>query len=310
MDTPFVQDTRLTAIAVGYKNEEFIADKVMPRVDVPTEEFRWTEFNSDEMFDVPDTMVGRKGVPNDVEFTATEKNDSTEDHGLSNTVPKSDIDKAAKHPSFDPLGRAVLGTSQLISLAREKRVADIVGNQNNFNHSLALTGASKFSDHTSDQFEIIGEALEAPRVRPNTFVMGHTEWWHLRRNVNILKAIGRNVDMAAGMATRQEIADLFELSGGIIVGQSRYNVAARGQNADITRLWGGISSLLYIRPAAQLQEDITFGLTASYLGPVAYQEDKGPGEVGLRGGKKIVVGDSTKEVIISKEAGYCFTGAV
>ena len=310
MATPFVQDTRLTAIAVGFKNEAFIADQIAPRIVVPTEEFRWTEYNSDEAFSIPNTLVGRKGVPNEVEFTAKEHNDAVVDYGLSAPVPQSDILKAQNHPAFDPEGRATMKTRELVALDREKRVADFVGTPGNYNHSQALTAGSKFTDYDSDQFEISGTALETPRVRPNTMVLGHTEWFHLRRNQNILKAIGRNVDMATGMATRAEVAELFELTGGIIVGESRYNTANRGQSPTITRLWGGVSGLLYIKPAAQLEEDITFMLTASYLGPVSYRKQLEPGEMGLRGGVKITVGDSMKEVQISKEAGFLFTGAV
>jgi hypothetical protein len=33
------------------------------------------------------------------------------------------------------------------------------------------------------------------------------------------------------------------------------------------------------------------------------------GEVGLRGGKRLTVGEQIKEMVIAKEAGYLFTGA-
>lgn len=310
MTTPFVQDTKLTAIAVGYKNDELIADQVAPRVIVPSEDFRWTEHNSHEMMTIPDTKVGRKGVPNEVEFTAQEKSGHTVDWGLSDVVPQSDIDKAKNNPSFDPLGRATLGVTKLVELAREQRVAKFVTDAGNYTHKQALGAGSKFSDYDADFFEILGLALEQPLLRPNAFIVGHTEWFHLSRNKSLLKAMGRNVDTQEGKITRQEFVDLLEIDK-IIVGKSRYNTANKGQAPSLSRLWGGTGAFHYINPnIMSLEEDMTFMATASYLGKVAHKQRKEPGEVGLRGGYKITVGDSCNEVQISKEAGYLFTGVL
>ncbi|SVC58352.1 uncharacterized protein METZ01_LOCUS311206 [marine metagenome] len=310
MTTPFVQDTKLTAIAVGFKNAELIADRVAPRVEVMSEDFRWTEYNSEEMMTIPDTKVGRKGVPNEVEFTAKERSGHTMDYGLSDAVPQSDIDKAANHPSFDPLGRATLGVTKLVDLAREKRVADFVRDGNNYNHKQALTAGNKFSDYDADFFEIFGLALEQPLMRPNVCVLGHTEWFHISRNKSLLKAMGRNVDTQEGKITRQEFVDLLEINE-LIVGQSRYNMANKGQSANLSRLWGGTAAFHYRNSnILSLEEDMTFMATASYLGKVAYQKQLEPGELGLRGGVKVTVGDSVNEVQIAKEAGYLFTGVL
>lgn len=304
---PFVPDTRLTAIALGFKNEGFIADQVMPRVVVPTQEYRWTEFNSDEMFTTPNTLVGRRGTPNTVEFTATEKTASVVDYGLSGDVPQEDVLKAQNHLGYDPEGRMVMGVSELLALDREKRVCETVKAAANYHHTAALTAGSKFTDHTSDQFEILGTALEQPRVRPNTMILGHMDWFHLRRNEAILKAIGRNVDTSTGMATRQELAELLEISS-IIVGATRHNTARKGQAPTIERLWDGFCAFHYVKPAGQLTDDITWGLTASWQGAVAHRKILEPGQLGLRGGVKVTVGDSVNEHVIAKEAGYLFTG--
>lgn len=306
--TPFIPDTRLTAIALGIRNAEFIADMVAPRVDVASETFRYTEFNHVEMFNVPNTLVGRKGTPNEVEFTATEKTGSTEDHGLTDKVPQTDIDAAKGHPSIDPVGMAAAKTAELVLLAREKRVADFVQNSANYNHTEALGAGSKFTDYTSDQVEIIGSALEVPLVRPNTMVLGHTEWFHLRRNEKLIKAILRTTN-GTGIITKAEFMEFFELNE-LLVGASRSNTANKGQTANLTRLWNGTAALHYKKPAAQLKNDITFMLTASWGGRIAMQKQLGAGELGLRGGVQVIVGDSLKEQPISKEAGYLFTSVI
>ena len=69
---PFPVSARLTAIALAYRNPDIalIADQVLPRT--PTaEEFRWLKYDLAQGFTVPDTRVGRKSRPNQVDFAAT-----------------------------------------------------------------------------------------------------------------------------------------------------------------------------------------------------------------------------------------------
>lgn len=121
---PFPVQQELTAIALAYSNRSYIADLVLPRVPVGSREFKWLQFNQSEMFTVPETMVGRKGVPNEVQFGGTEVAGFVKDYGLDDLVPNEDVNSAP--PGYDPIGRAVEGVSELIALDREKRVADLV----------------------------------------------------------------------------------------------------------------------------------------------------------------------------------------
>ncbi|MTI11562.1 hypothetical protein, partial [Sansalvadorimonas verongulae] len=62
-NAPFVTNPVLTAIAIAYTNSEFIADRVLPRVGVGSREFKWTQYNKEDRFTIPETLVGRKGRP-------------------------------------------------------------------------------------------------------------------------------------------------------------------------------------------------------------------------------------------------------
>ncbi len=80
---PFPMDPKLTAIAIAYRNPDIalIADQVLPRT--PTEaSFKWLRYALADGFTVPDTKVGRKSTPNEVEFSATEVIDNVVDWGL------------------------------------------------------------------------------------------------------------------------------------------------------------------------------------------------------------------------------------
>lgn len=308
MATPFVPDSRLTAIALGFRNAGFIADEVAPRVDVPEATFRWSEFSTEDTFNIPNTLVGRKGVPNKVEFTATEKTDSVVDYGLSDDIPQDDINKAANHPAIDPEGRAAMKLTELVALDREKRVASAIMTPGNYNNKALITSTDKWTSDTSKPIQQISDSLLVPLVRPNTMVLGRNEAWALRRNKQILRAYHGNTG-EDGLVPLDFIRQMFDLER-IIVGESRYNAARKGQAMSLTQLWTGGAALLYIKPAAQLQDDVTFMLTAQWQGRVASRNVKAPGQLGLRGGVEIVVGESIKEVLVSKEAGYFLQGVV
>jgi len=90
---PFPIDPTLTAIAIGYRNPAhvLIAKRALPPLPVLSETFKWNEYPLAEGFTVPDTKVGRKSRPNQVEFNVSEKDASVEDYGLDDPIPYSDI---------------------------------------------------------------------------------------------------------------------------------------------------------------------------------------------------------------------------
>src|SRR5687767_2070156 len=118
MKYPFTPSMLYTSIALAYQNMELIADLVMPRTQVLSREFAYDLYTKSEMFTIPDTKVGRKGVPNEVEFTATESTAAALDYGLQFVVPQDDIDAAAGKPALDPVGRHTTGITELLMLDR------------------------------------------------------------------------------------------------------------------------------------------------------------------------------------------------
>ena len=67
-----------------------IADEVLPRATVGGKLFQYNEYDRKQAFTIPDTRVGRTSKPNEVEFGASRKEASTEDHGLEDPIPAAD----------------------------------------------------------------------------------------------------------------------------------------------------------------------------------------------------------------------------
>lgn len=305
--SPYPIDPALTAIAVAYRNQAYIADTVAPRIPVDKQRFTFIQYSADTMFNRPDSRVGRRSKPNEVHLDALEVTDSTEDFALDGGVPSADEENADGR--YDPLGNEVMFLQELIALDREARVAGIVFNNATYDAALrqTLSGTAQFSDYTnSDPISVINDALDAPLVRPNQMVIGQRAWTRFRAHPRIVAAV-MGTGVRDGNASRQAVAELFELDE-VIVGQSRMNSAKRGQAPSLTRLWGPHIALLHKAPVPQAKGATTFMGSFQWGDRIASQwEDK---NMGMRGGTVVRTGESLRERVIAAQAGYFIQNAV
>lgn len=305
---PFPIDPKLSAIAIAYRNPDMtlIADDVLPRTPV-SQEFKYLRYDLAQGFTVPDTKVGRKSAPNEVDFNATEVQDKVLDYGLDDIVPNEDIE--ADNQGVDPLGTAVMYLTNLVMLAREVRVAATVFNPASFagGNQATLSGASQWSDAlNSDPVAAISDALDIPVMRPNIGVLGQATWTKVRRHPKIVQAI-RNTDQGAGMVTRQEFAEFFELQA-LYIGAGFVNSAKKGQATSLSRVWGKHAAFIYRDRAAGPQAGTTFGFTAEWGNKIAGVLDEE--KTGLTGSQRVRVGERVKELVTATDLGYFFQNAV
>lgn len=313
--TPFVIVPELTAIAVAYRQPSFIADKVLPRVPVATKAFRWNKYALGEAFTVPETLVGRRGTPNQIEFGSTEVNDSCYDYALDAPVPNDDILQwESAHASgmvgtANPLFRATTNVNQLLATRREYRTANLVFNANSYgaNNKTTLAGTSQWSDTVnSNPQNDIAVALDSMVMRPTIAVFGRATWSVLSRHPKLCQAVFHN-NTNAGLINRQQFADLFELEE-VMVGDAWFNTAPKGQPATVTRLWGKHAAFLHRNMEANPDYGITFGFTAQFGGRIAGTIVDA--DIGASGGVRARTGEKIKEVVSANDLGYFFNQAV
>jgi hypothetical protein len=293
-----------TAIALAYKNKAFIADEVMPRVRVGTEEFTYYKWDTDN-FKIPDLTVGRTSMIQRDNISATELSSKTADYALEIPVPQKDIDQAPA--GLDPLGAAAERIAAKLATAREKRVADIVFNAANYKattNKATLSSTSQWSHADSDPIKAILEAMDGMLVRPNIMVVGRQVYTALMRHPKLVAASHGNSGLY-GLAGKSFLADLFELQD-IYVGEAFIDSTKKGQTQSMARCWGKHAALLYRETGATVGT-MTYGFTAQFNDRVAMQwEDR---NIGLYGGKMIRVGESVKELMTANDLGYLFTDA-
>jgi hypothetical protein len=289
-------------VAVAYRNKKLIADQVLPRVPVGRQLFMYSVYDLGQGFTVPDTKVGRKSLPNEVDFSETAVTASTEDFGLDDFVPQVDIENAP--PNYDPRARAVEGIIGLVDLDREVRAANLVFNSASYAtaNQQTLVGTSQWSSPTCNPIEQIMDALDQCVMRPTHGVLGRAAWTSLRTNPQVVAAVLKNPGMY-GVADSKSVADLLELDD-IFIGDGWVNTAKKGQNPNLQRCWGPHASFIYRDAIPDVKGRVTFGFTAQFGHRFAgaIEEPKR----GLRGGETVRAGESVLEVISAQDLGYFF----
>ena len=318
---PFTVQARLTAIALTYTNQDYIADAVFPRIEVDSEAFKWSKYTIADGFTIPDTRVGRKSQPNEIDWTAVESTDSTFDYGLDDKIPNADIEKAKAGMSvqgvnpIDPEARSTMLLTSLVALDRENRAATLANTLGNFPaaNRTTLSGTSQWSDFTnSDPVQAILNALDIPIIRPNVLEVGQATWTKLRSHPKVTAFVfplGGNATGGGTGVSREAFAQAFELDE-VIVGRAWANSAKPGQTFSQTRLWGK-HALLFYRPRdlVSTQAQVAFGFTAQFGMKIAgtIEQDS---SIGIRGGTRVRVGEAVKEVIAANDVAYFFQNAV
>jgi len=313
MKFPFTPSPQYTAIALAYANRDMIADQVLPRLTVTAREFKWDLHAKSSLFQVPSTLVGRKGSPNEVEFSATEETSSVGDYGLDDVVPREDIEAAAGKPGLDPLGRATEGTTQLIMLDREVRAADLVFAAATYPSGNKVQLATndqwnEYAQSASDPVEDILTGKEAALMPYNTCVMGEAVWFKLRRHPKLLASYFPINATGGGILTLQQFAELFEFER-VLVGRAYKATSKPGQTLTLARVWGNHFAMMHQNPLASLRGNgITFGATAEFGNRFASTMDEP--KIGLRGATRVRVGETVKELITASDCGYFIEDAI
>lgn len=304
----FTETPSLTAIAIAYRNPDYslIADDVLPRVPVPGASFKYHTYDAAEAFTVPDTHVGRRSVPNQVEIDGDEKDASVEAFGIDVPLDNRTIEEA-KRNKYDPEKRATERATDIVLLDREVRTANLINDPNNYHsdHVETLSGSDLFSDPNSDPLAIIEDLMSTCWQKPNQLTFGFPVWRWFRRHPKVVKAVhGNSGDQ--GRATREQIAELLEVKR-ILVGESRVNIKRPGENAVLARVWGNSVSGQFVNKTADTTGGLTFGFTAQLGKKIAGTL---PANFGIRGGKLVRSAEEVQELIVANRAGFLIQNAV
>ncbi len=321
----FTVDAALTAIAVNFINPaaSMIADRVLPRVDVGGEVYKYDFFPPGEVFTVPDTTIGRRGKVNETEFTAEQRTASVTDRGLQTTIPITDIraaeaERAKNNSSYDPEARAAEGLKHIVELDRERRVAGIVHDAASYDVDKVevLAGTSQWSDfNNSDPLDNLSEAMDSTFIaRPNIGVTTRKVFTKLSKHPVLVEA-ALGTGAKRGIITPEIMAAMLGLDE-ILIGDAFINTARLGRPAEYGRAWGNHFALIHRNMVATNRNGLpSFGMTAEWRvnggnqAMVAGRWDN-VDDGGLLGGRTVRVGEFADEHLIAPSTSFLFQNVI
>lgn len=318
-NAPFVESPQYTALALGYTNQDNIADEIMPPVPgfvAPT--FSWDYFPAANFLTVPPNKVGRIGPTPTVSFYSEQRTAFTEDFGYQTAIPRSDQDMAEAQrssglSSYDPKAVATNGLMKLLTLAREVRVAELLGNVANHGRTLPLSGTDVFDKVGSPILNIIEDARNRMPIAPNLIVCNSLIASKIRINPHVVESV-KGTGARRGKVNAEDLAELFEVDK-FLISRARYNPVAMQQDpspatVSTRRVYGNWVALLYVAPLPALRgsADMSWGMTARSKEQTAYTffDDR----QGVRGADVMRVGEFVREVVASPICGTLITNVL
>ena len=267
-------DKHLSNVAINYRPAGFIADRILPVVQVPNQS-------------------GTCSATNYFCKNYTIKADVTlEDRSNADPVFVQQFEEGRVHRVQDAL-----------FLDWETRVASQVTDPANVGSSIAVV--SRWSDYVNsdplrDIWAGIDNVKRATGYRPNHILFSGTAWRHFRRNKAVIdKAANPHMSGGGLYPSVQQVADLLELQ--VLVGNAWYNAALP---LNLTQIWQD-HVLVYYAPEQPSLETPSFGYYFRWAAPgVPNMQARRHPYDSRRHCDEVEIGYYQDEVILSKSLGY------
>jgi hypothetical protein len=221
-------------------------------------------------------------------------------------VPR--IDKITP-TAFDVTSMLVDRLNNCHDLHREYETVNLVSDPALYpaTNQMTLTGASKWTDPSSDPIALFEDLIENALVPYNKFICGSDVWLAISRHPKVVKTILGDAN-TKGRVEKEEFCKVLELDE-VIVGKGRIDLSEPGVPPNIVRCWKGRALLLHTRPLVTTTQDFAFGITAEFKDKREllhyFDPEKGP-----LGSDVYRVVHPRNQHIMAPRLGFLFTGAV
>jgi len=237
-------DAALSQVSIDFKNDEFVADILSPRIRVEKESDKYFVWGT-EAFNNPITVRAPKAAFARTEFAPSTSSYACEEYGLE--IPIDDRERRNADAGADMEIAAVEKATGIIMTGREKRLADLLASTTHVTQNTTLSGTDQWNDYTnSDPVGDIDTARAtihaAGSPNPNLLVLGREAFDVLKRHPSLLEAFKYNP--RSGVVTEGMMAEYFGAER-LFVGNARYKTSNEGQADALSYVWGKNAILLY-----------------------------------------------------------------
>lgn len=292
------RDRMLTNVAVEFRNNQFIADDLVPVVPVVLESAGYYIFD-DGNYNIPEAKRNPRAVYKEIDFGLTHDSYRAEEYGIETRIDDRERRNAPGALDLD-IGKTRRATNAIL-LNRERRIANLLTNTANVTLNTTLAGAAKFSDPTSDPAGVARTARAAVRsasgYEVNSLMLSRDVAEQLRIHPQVVDFFD------GGRPAVADLADFFEVQN-VYVGQTMYNTAKEGQAVSLGQLWGN-DMLFYYKSGIVAADEPSFAyqFEAQALNVWRYRDIKVKCDV-------IGVGEIRAEKIVSTRLGYLVKSAI
>jgi len=306
-------DPVLTNVAIGYTNEQYIAELVLPSFSVAKQTGKHFVYDRGRFRGPANNAKRAQGAnSSEVSLVLTTGNPYfCEDHALKQFVADEDVDNAITPTS--PYQDATENTVDRLLIGREIEAATLLTTAANFatGSKVTLTGTDQWNDYTNS--DPIGD-IETGKTAihdsifqmPNTLVLGKQVYDQLIHHPAIIERVKYS---QLGVVTPQLLAAVFDVER-VIIAKAGKNTSIEGQSDTMGYIWGKIALLAYVAPKVG-PKVITLGLNYVWAGKsMQVKRLRGTDEED-REGTYIRAGRwYYDQNIVASEAGYLISGAV
>uniref|UniRef100_A0A6M3LYG1 Putative capsid protein n=1 Tax=viral metagenome TaxID=1070528 RepID=A0A6M3LYG1_9ZZZZ len=296
-------DAALSNISVMFKNAAFVAEQVLPVLQVQKESDKFYKYNKQDAFKLPDTIRADGAEANEASLAISTDNYAVVEHALKDIVTdrvRANADAAIK-PDID----ITEWLTNLIMLRLEKEMATLLTSTTNITNNTTLSGTSQWSDYdNSTPLSDIKTAKAS--VRQNT-----------GREANTITLGG---DVAETLSLHPEIKDLRKrvdaslltdaglppkiLGLKVVEAKAVEDQAYAGKTASLGYVFGKNALVSFTDPNAGLRS-LTLGrIIRAKSRSVRQWRDEG------RRGTVIEVSDMFVAKLIAEECGYLIAASI
>ncbi|MFD2678010.1 major capsid protein [Camelimonas lactis] len=237
----------LSTHARGYRNAQYIYDRLAPVVDIPNRSMRVIRFGKEDFRKI-NTRRAPGAATARIQYGYASDPVALPQDSLEATVPVENQEEALKVPGFDLAKISVERVLNVFGLNLEIEVATKARDLNTYgaNNKLTLAGASKWSDPDSTPGKDVDAARDAVRrmigLRPNVMVLGPAVFSALKNHPKVQEKFKY---VSSDSITTKMLASYFEVAE-VVSGDAIYLPDTAADSEPAQDIWGGDAILAYV----------------------------------------------------------------
>lgn len=238
------RDRALENVSLLYKPEGLIADMVAPKVPVKRESDVYYVYSRDTM-SIPETRRAMRSESNQATWNMSNSSYILEEHALHDYVSDRERDNADSPISPDVDSTEIL--TQMLMLRREKDLASVVQNSNNWSQTLSCTSTQYWSSNTTTTNPITmldslsSVILQNSGKDPNRLILTDAQFKAAKEHVSIVDRIKHTSPQSV---TPEMLARLLNLDK-VLVAKAINNTAKEGLDESMAFIWTDAAFLYY-----------------------------------------------------------------